>query len=82
MKDNVGQSISVWMATATLPSFSALTKSEHADVCIVGAGIVAWNHSEKTWDCPCHGSRFDKFGKVVNGPANTNLPPVEEASTH
>jgi nitrite reductase/ring-hydroxylating ferredoxin subunit len=41
-------------------------------------GIVAWNHSERTWDCPCHGSRFDKFGKVLNGPAITNLPPAQE----
>ncbi len=38
--------------------------------------IVAWNHTEATWDCPCHGSRFDKFGTVLNGPATDNLSPI------
>ena len=39
--------------------------------------IVCWNHAEKTWDCPAHGSRFDCRGKVLNGPANQDLHPVE-----
>lgn len=35
--------------------------------------IVQWNNSEKTFDCPCHGSRFTCLGKVINGPANSDL---------
>ncbi len=35
--------------------------------------IVKWNNDEKSWDCPCHGSRFTYNGKVLNGPANEAL---------
>ena len=37
--------------------------------------IVHWNAAESTWDCPCHGSRFSRLGKVFNGPANRDLEP-------
>jgi glycine/D-amino acid oxidase-like deaminating enzyme/nitrite reductase/ring-hydroxylating ferredoxin subunit len=40
--------------------------------------LVAWNAAARTWDCPCHGSRFDCKGHVINGPANRDLTPLEE----
>jgi len=41
--------------------------------------IVAWNSTEQTWDCPCHGSRFSAEGRVYQGPANSNLPSANES---
>ena len=41
--------------------------------------VVHWNPAETTWDCPCHGSRFDPYGKVINGPANRDLAPAERS---
>jgi glycine/D-amino acid oxidase-like deaminating enzyme/nitrite reductase/ring-hydroxylating ferredoxin subunit len=39
---------------------------------------VAWNAAERSWDCPCHGSRFDPDGQILNGPATR---PLEQRST-
>jgi nucleotide-binding universal stress UspA family protein/nitrite reductase/ring-hydroxylating ferredoxin subunit len=38
---------------------------------------VGWNHRAKTWDCPCHGSRYDSHGQVLNGPTRHPLDPVD-----
>jgi len=42
-------------------------------VCPHLGGIVNWNDSEKSWDCPVHGSRFNKYGVPINGPSNVGL---------
>lgn len=34
---------------------------------------LEWNPDERSWDCPCHGSRFDRFGTLLSGPAQENL---------
>ena len=50
---------------------------EHSAVCPHMGCVVAWNSAETTWDCPCHGSRFDISGKVINGPSIGNLAPAD-----
>ena len=43
--------------------------------------VVQWNADEKSFDCPCHGSRFSAEGKVINGPAITDLKAIEVKGT-
>ena len=49
----------------TIHAFSA--------ICTHLGCALTWNSLEKSFDCPCHGSRFSSRGKVINGPANNNL---------
>ena len=49
---------------------------ERSAACTHVKCIVDWNTAEKSWDCPCHGSRFDPYGKVLNGPAIDDLHPA------
>jgi glycine/D-amino acid oxidase-like deaminating enzyme/nitrite reductase/ring-hydroxylating ferredoxin subunit len=45
-------------------------------VCTHAKCIVDWNNAEKSWDCPCHGGRFDTLGNVLTGPPRKNLEKV------
>ncbi len=55
-----------------LHTFSAVCPHLHC--------IVQWNADEKTFDCPCHGSRFTCLGEVINGPAVSGLSPVKRGT--
>ncbi|KAH7166540.1 FAD dependent oxidoreductase [Dactylonectria macrodidyma] len=61
----------------------AVYKDENGNVTKMSAlcphlkGVVCWNAVEKSFDCPVHGSRFSPTGLCVNGPAKSNLTPVQ-----
>jgi glycine/D-amino acid oxidase-like deaminating enzyme/nitrite reductase/ring-hydroxylating ferredoxin subunit len=61
----------------------AIYKDEHGEIYALNSACthikceVAWNSAEKTWDCPCHGSRFNYTGEMLTAPARKDLDTVE-----
>lgn len=69
----------------------AVYRDDHGTLHVVSAKcthlgcVVHWNSAERSWDCPCHGSRFDTDGAVLHGPASsaleaTDLTPTDAAA--
>jgi glycine/D-amino acid oxidase-like deaminating enzyme/nitrite reductase/ring-hydroxylating ferredoxin subunit len=55
-------------------------RHECSAVCTHLGGPVSWNRAERSWDCPCHGARFDPYGRVMTGPAKRDLERLEPES--
>jgi len=56
------------------------TIHQRSAVCTHMGCVVQFNSTEKTWDCPCHGSRFGTDGHAINTPAISPLAPFEEGT--
>jgi Rieske Fe-S protein len=50
-------------------------------ICTHMGCLVDWNQAERTWDCPCHGSRFTPAGDVMSGPAELPMAAIDQQNT-
>ena len=63
--NNIGKSVTGYV--------NGLIKSDEMHICPHMYSPLVYNEIEETYDCPCHGSRFTKDGKVLNAPANKDI---------
>jgi Rieske Fe-S protein len=70
-----GQAKVISVDGARVAAYRDETGTMHAvsAVCTHLGCLIEFNRAEKTWDCPCHGSRFDCDGHVIHGPAQRGL---------
>ena len=77
VKVNEGKIVSVEGRKLAVHRDAAGALHALSSVCTHMKCDVAWNQAEKSWDCPCHGSRFGVDGGVIHGPAHEALQRVE-----
>ncbi len=67
---------SIWKPQLLVNGFETLTNFLYPTVrrCPHLGCALKWNKQERSWDCSCHGSRFDAEGKLLNNPANKDKP--------
>jgi glycine/D-amino acid oxidase-like deaminating enzyme/nitrite reductase/ring-hydroxylating ferredoxin subunit len=76
VKEGEGKIIEIDGQRAAVSRLDGRTFVRSAECTHMGCA-VAWNTAERTWDCPCHGSRFRPTGEVIGGPAEAPLPPIQ-----
>jgi glycine/D-amino acid oxidase-like deaminating enzyme/nitrite reductase/ring-hydroxylating ferredoxin subunit len=77
VKPGCGKVISDGIEKVAVYRDAAGTAHNVSAVCPHLGCVVAWNAAETSWDCPCHGSRFDTEGKILHGPAVNGLEPKQ-----
>lgn len=78
IKDNEGKVIELEGQKVAVYKDEKGKTSAVSAVCRHLGCIVNFNNTEKSWDCPCHGSRYDVNGKILHDPTVKPLPKIED----